>query len=846
MVGFDWFRGRFGKLNSRSYMKHLMSTGHKFLVTVGLGFFAPVFGAFAVSSELVALHGHVPAAVAHLTASGRLPATNSLNLAIGLPLRNQAAMSVLMQQIYDPTSTNYHKFLTPQEFTEQFGPTTNDYQAVLDFARTNGLTVTHIHGNRMLVDVSGPAANVQSSFHLNLNVYHHPTESRDFYAPDSEPTVSTNLAVLHVQGLNNYLLPHPLLKKVAATAKPANGSAPFGGYMGNDFRKAYIPGSNLNGANQIVGLLQFDGYLPSDIATYENLAGLTNVPLQNVLLDGFNGQAGGNNDEVCLDIETAISMAPALAKVVVFEAGPFGNPDDILNSMASSNSIKQFSASWAYATDATSDQIYQELALQGQTFLNASGDGDAWLGGIPFGACENPYLTLVGGTTLTMNGAAISYSSEQAWNWGLSGPNAFNPDGYWGTSGGISTDVAIPSWQTGISMANNHGSTTFRNSPDVALTADNVFVVSSGGSQSLVGGTSCASPLWAGFMALINQQAAAQGRSSVGFLAPQVYAIAKSTNYAACFHDIILGDNTWDQSPTNFFAVPGYDLCTGLGTPNGTNLVNTLVAGLTIVNSNTVTIVSAPPTPYGTTLANLNGGSPNGVWYLFVQDENQYNTGMISNGWSITLTMGSPLGPVADPGLGLTASTGTAGPGGTVVYYLNVTNYGGFSTASNVVVQDSLPIGSTYVSTSTSRGSNSITGDLLSGYHVKWNLGNLVTNDGANLAITIKAPTSLGTVQNYAFLTSDTPDVNSDDNIATLPLVVGNITVPTLGASFNNANGQFVLSVGGTGAVIIQATTNLANSSSWISVSTNTAPFSFTNFNTKSPRNLFYRVVTAP
>ena len=77
-------------------------------------------------------------------------------------------------------------------------------------------------------------------------------------------------------------------------------------------------------------------------------------------------------------------------------------------------------------------------------------------------------------------------------------------------------------------------------------------------------------------MALINQQAVASGQATLGFLAPTVYALAKTTNYATCFHDTTLGDNTWDQSFTNFFAVPGYDLCTGLGTPNGTNLINYL------------------------------------------------------------------------------------------------------------------------------------------------------------------------------------------------------------------------------------------------------------------------------
>ena len=343
-----------------------------------------------------------------------------------------------------------------------------------------------------------------------------------------------------------------LYKMPASASNSAGGSGPGGSYMGSDFRKAYVPGTTLNGSGQIVGLLQFDGYHASDITTYEGLAGLPNVPLENVLLDGFDGSAGGNNDEVCLDIETSISMAPGLSKVVLFEGY---NPDSILSSMAARSEIKQFSASWGYGIDATTEGLYQQLALQGQTFLNASGDGDAWLGPIPFGCLEDSNITLVGGTTLTMNGTGSSYSSEKVLNWGYNG-TPWNPDGYFGSSGGISTRIGIPIWQQGISMAANHGSTTLRNMPDVALTGDNVFVVYGGGSEGGFGGTSCASPLWAGFMALVNQQATAASKPSVGFLGPAVYAIAKTANYTHCFHDIVLGDNTWPGSPTNFLPSP--------------------------------------------------------------------------------------------------------------------------------------------------------------------------------------------------------------------------------------------------------------------------------------------------
>ncbi len=528
---------------------------------------------FAPAAQTI-LPGHVPAAVAHLNAISAVPATARLNLAIGLPLRNQAAMELLLQQISDPASPNYRHYLTPEQFTEQFGPSQEDYERVLNFARTNGLTVTATFSNRMVVDVSGAVPDIEKTFSVTMEVYQHPTESRTFYSPNVEPTVDASLPILSVQGMNNYILPHPMYHIIPASqVQPQGGSAPNnGGYMGQDFRNAYLPGVTLKGNGQVVGLLQFDGFNSSDIRTYEGLAGLPNVLLETGLFDGVDGSAGVNNVEVCLDIETSISMAPGLSAVVVFEGRL---PDSILSAMVSTG-IPQLSSSWGYQQDATTEQLYKQMILQGQTFLTASGDGDAWVKivhPVSFPNLESTNLTLVGGTTLTMKGNGVSYVSEKAWNSGAVGDFGHNPDGYSGTAGGISTDLGIPSWQQGISMTNNLGSTTNRNMPDVALTADNVFVVANGGQQLTVGGTSCASPLWAGFMALVSQQAATAGNPSVGFLAPAVYALAKTSSYTNYFHDTTTGDNTWDQSTNKFFAVPGYDLCTGLGTPNGKALI---------------------------------------------------------------------------------------------------------------------------------------------------------------------------------------------------------------------------------------------------------------------------------
>ena len=156
--------------------------------------------------------GHVPAAVARLAPAGSLPSSQRLNLAISLPLRNPEELDSLLQQLYDPASPNYRRYLTAEQFTTRFGPMEKDYQALMDFAKSNGLTVTFTHPNRLVLDVSGAVTDIARTFHLNLRVFQHPTEARTFYAPDVEPSVDFALPILHISGLDNYSLPHPNFK----------------------------------------------------------------------------------------------------------------------------------------------------------------------------------------------------------------------------------------------------------------------------------------------------------------------------------------------------------------------------------------------------------------------------------------------------------------------------------------------------------------------------------------------------------------------------------------------------------------------------------------------------------
>ena len=455
---------------------------------------------------------HIPAAVAQLAPAGNLPGAQRLNLAISLPLRNSEELDHFLQQLYDPASPDYRRYLTPEEFTQRFGPTKQDYQALMDFAKSNGLRVTTTHPNRLVLDVEGAVADIQKAFHLTLRVYRHPREAREFYAPDVEPSVDFGIPILRVSGLDNYALAHPNLQLrpvgAPATATPNSGSGPGGTYLGRDFRTAYLPGSLLIGTGQSVGLVEFDGFYANDITNYESQSRLPNVPLTVVPIAGGVGTPGsGNTVEVSLDIEMVISMAPNVSRIYVYEAPNSGTHwVDLLSRMANDNLSRQLSCSWGGGSpDPASEQIFKQMGAQGQSFFGASGDSDAFSGSIPF-PTDSPNITQVGGTTLT-TGTRSSYQSEAVWNWGL------QPNGsYAGTGGGISTDNALPSYQQGVSMSANKGSTTMRNVPDVAFVADNVYVIYGNGKTETAGGTSCAAPLWAAFTALINQQAGPPGR----------------------------------------------------------------------------------------------------------------------------------------------------------------------------------------------------------------------------------------------------------------------------------------------------------------------------------------------
>ncbi|HTB19780.1 MAG TPA: protease pro-enzyme activation domain-containing protein, partial [Bryobacteraceae bacterium] len=486
---------------------------------------------------------------------GQVPPATRMSFAIGLPLRNPDQLENLLKQVVDPASPNFRKYLTPEQFAERFGPTEEDYQALGAFLEANGLSITGRHPNRTILDVSGTVADIESAFHLHMTYWSHPTRGT-FFAPDREPSLDAGVTILDITGLDNFVVPRPMdlkARPLAAGTPLTTGSGPSGLFSGGDFRAAYAPQVTLNGTGQSIGLFELDGFYAADVQANFKQAGLTPVPTQTILLDGFNGVPGTGNVEVTLDIMMAAYMAPGASNIIVYEGT---NWNDVLNRMATDNLASQLSSSWGYSpTNATTEQIFKQMIAQGQSLFQASGDNGAYQAGI-MPPADDPNLTVVGGTSLTTAGAGGAWQAETTWS---------------GSGGGMSTSWPIPSYQQPALMTAAGGSATMRNIPDVALTADvQLFLICNNGQWVEVGGTSAAAPLWAGFLALANQQIAANKQSRVGFVNPLIYAIGAGSSFARDLHDISTGNND------GFNALTGYDLATGWGSPAGQPLINSL------------------------------------------------------------------------------------------------------------------------------------------------------------------------------------------------------------------------------------------------------------------------------
>ena len=511
---------------------------------------------------------------------GRLSGTQVMSLDVVLPLNDQAGLETFVEDLYNPASASYRHFLTVPEFTARFGPSQADYDAVLQFSKTNGFAVVGGTRDGMEVQIKGPVSAIESAFHVNMLTYQHPTENRIFYGPDREPTTSLAFPLWHISGLDNYSIPHPLFVKKsdyalahgigsdAVVSHATTGSGPSASFLGSDMRAAYYGGTALNGAGQNLGLLEYEGTDLADLTAYfKNVDQTNHVPITLLSTDGtstscVDSRADHHCDdtEQTLDMTQAIGMAPRLSSLVMY----IGSTDTaMISSMTTHSPLPTTigcSWGWTPADPSTLNPYFEKMAAQGQTFFAASGDDSTWSSSNEAWPADNAYVVSVGGTDLTTASAGGRWKSETAWV---------------DSGGGISPDkIAIPSWQkiSGVIHSSNKGSTTHRNGPDVSANANFTFYTCADQTACLAneyGGTSFAAPMWAGFIALVNQQLAAHGDSYVGFLDPTIYKQNVTSTYSTDFHDITSGTSG------SYSAVTGFDLVTGWGSPKA-GLITTL------------------------------------------------------------------------------------------------------------------------------------------------------------------------------------------------------------------------------------------------------------------------------
>ena len=511
---------------------------------------API--ALAAPAPKVTLSTDAVTGLAQAQHLGAVAADQKISVAVSLNLRNSAELDRTIAAVNDPHSAQYGHFLTPEQFTARFGPTTDQVSRVTDYLRTQGLSVDAVSGNHLTVDASGPAAAVEKAFGTTLQNYRN--GSRSFYANASAPTLPAALGgvVLDVAGLNNQQIRVHHVDSPGAAVDPHAG--PGGGFTPTQLKGAYdVTATGDNGTGQTVALWEFDGFQQSNITKYDtNYA--TGSPTPKVQkVSGGSGALGDGQVEVELDIEAVQAIAPKAA-ITVFEAPNTDQGEvDLANAIVASK-ISQTSISWGLSEKGRTasgiqavDNVFKQGAAQGQSFFAASGDSGSDDNGdgsatVDYPASD-PYVTGVGGTNLSTS-TTTSWKSETAWN---------------GSGGGTSSQFALPTFQSGVKV----GTTGKRQVPDVSAQGGPTGIsVYTQGQWTSVYGTSGAAPIWAGVAAVYNQAAAAKGKTGLGSANTKLYSLAKTD-----FHDITSGSNGAYKAGT------GFDLVTGIGTPDAAKIL---------------------------------------------------------------------------------------------------------------------------------------------------------------------------------------------------------------------------------------------------------------------------------
>lgn len=463
--------------------------------------------------------------------------------------------------------------LSHDEFAATYGADPAHIERVEAFASSYGLTVAETPDQiaRRTVRVTGPVSAVEKAFSVTLNDYKHPEcQYRGRTGPVYIPADLADV-IQGVYGLDNrpQARAHFRYRDKPGTAITSKAAGTT--YTPPQVAQLYGFPTGVTGSGQTIGIIELGGgYEESDITTYFQQLGLTPPQVTSVSVDGGTNSPSNPDSadgEVLLDIEVAGGVAPGANIVVYFADNSSQGFQDALSQAIhdSTNNPSVISISWGGPEDSwtsqlmtSMDQVAQEGAALGVTITVASGDSGSSDGSsdgsdqVDFPS-SSPNVLGCGGTTLNSSGGKIT--SETVWNDGSEGG---------ATGGGFSTQFSKPSYQSNI--PSQYASQTGRGVPDVAGVADpdtgyNILV---DGTQEVVGGTSAVAPLWAGLVALLNQQLGKR----VGYLNPALYAL----NETQAFHDITKGNNG------TYSAGTGWDPCTGLGSPIGTALASLLAS----------------------------------------------------------------------------------------------------------------------------------------------------------------------------------------------------------------------------------------------------------------------------
>lgn len=612
----------------RTYLRKLLTTCVGLAIIVA-SILSVVFIARAKQNSPFVLTSQSVPLVSRAHMVGPAGAQQQLNLSVGLQLRNQSDLANLLSDLNNPRSSRYHQYLTPQEFAAQFGPSADQVQQVKNYLQQQGLTVTSVSPNGLLIDATSTVSQAEAAFQVTINNY--VLGANAFFANANAPVIPGSLSsiIASIGGLDNSVKMHPLYHLASPKhSKPRpdfpgpKGSphAAQSGFGPTDLSGAYdatpLQSSGLQGSGQTVAVFELDGYQSSDITAYLQNYNLGSPSISNVLVDGFNGSAGAGAIEVELDIEVVAAMAPKANQIVYEGPNSTQGVNDTYNKIVTDNKAQITTISWGECESQsgnaelqTLDNIFSQGAAQGIAMYAASGDSGAYDCNDTNLAVDSPAgdpnITGVGGTNLQLNNGA--YSSESVW----SNPSDTqrSPRGA-GGGGGISSFFKEASWQTGPGVQNQY-SNGKRQVPDVSADADPASgyavycTVSASGCSSgwiTVGGTSAAAPLWAGSTALINGYLQQQGKSRMGFANPVLYGLENQKTQFAPFHDVTSGTNLFYPATT------GYDEASGWGSPDIYNIARDIAGGVTPPPSPTpnpsptATGTSTPsPTPTNTT-----------------------------------------------------------------------------------------------------------------------------------------------------------------------------------------------------------------------------------------------------